>query len=95
MLEMRVDPQVEDVIYFFVEHGFRQAKRRDLAEHKAAALELLVKQMDLVTERRQIACDGQRSGPGADQRDLFAVRRKRRLRHKVLDLAFIVGGHAF
>ena len=79
MFEMRVNAEVENVINFFIEHRFRQAKRRDLAEHKTAALVLLVKEMNLVTERGQIARDGQRSRAGADQRDFFAVRLKGRL----------------
>ena len=52
IFEVRVNAHIEDVIYFLVENGLRQTKRRDLAEHNTAALALLVKKMDLVTERR-------------------------------------------
>ena len=94
MFEMSMNAEVEDVIDLFVKHGFGQAKRRDLAEHKSAALVLLVKQMDLVAKRGQISCDCQRSRAGSDQRDLLAVRVERPLRHQVFDLALVVGGDA-
>jgi hypothetical protein len=51
--------------------------------------------MNLVAERRQIATDGQRSGTGADERDLFAVLLERHLRHQVFYFFFVVGGDAF
>ena len=43
MLEMRVDAETEDVIDLFVQAPLGQAERRDLREHKSAALDLLVK----------------------------------------------------
>ena len=73
MFEMSMDTEPKDVVNFLVEHAFGQTKRRDLAQHKPAAFVLLVEKVDLVTERCEVARDGQRSGPGADQRDLFAV----------------------
>src|ERR1041384_4612055 len=95
MLEMGVYAEIEDVINLLVQHGFGQAKGRYLAEHKAPALVLLVKKMYLVAQRGQVSRHRQRSRPRADQRYLFAVRSKRRLRHKRFDLALVIRGDAF
>src|SRR5512141_1274859 len=92
---MGVNAEVKDVIDLFIEHRFRQAKRRYLAEHEAAAFVLFVEQMDLVAERRQVASDRQACRPGADERDLLAVRLEWTLRHQVLYFFFVVSGNAF
>src|SRR5882724_2563242 len=78
---MRMDAEPEDVINFLVEHLLGQAKRRDLREHKPAALELLVKKMDLIPERGEITSYCERRRAGTDERDLFAIRLERALRH--------------
>ena len=52
------------------------------------------KSMQAVTERQQIARDGQRGGPRAEQRDALAVLLPRDLRHEGVDLALVVGGDA-
>ena len=51
--------------------------------------------MYFVTERCEVTSNRQRSRPGADQSDLFAVRLKRCLRHQVFDLVLVVGRYAF
>ena len=94
MLEMSVNAKVEDVVDLFVENGLRQAKRRYLRKHKAAAFELLVEEMDLVAKRCKIARNGQRGRTGTDQGDLLTVRRKRCLRHQMPDLVAIIRGDA-
>src|SRR5690606_9080286 len=72
-VEMRDDTHVEDVADFFVEHGFGQTERRNLAAHETAARFLLVVNVDGVAIRHQIARHGQRCRAGADQCNAFAV----------------------
>ena len=48
----------------------------------------------MIAERRQIARDGERSRPAADQRDALAVLLLRRLRQPRRDVVLVVGGHA-
>ena len=36
-VEMGLDPHVEDIANFFVQHAFGQTERRDLRSHEAAA----------------------------------------------------------
>src|SRR5437868_6859067 len=87
-----MNTEVKNVIDLFVEDRFRQAKRGNLAEHESAAFILLVVKVYLVSERREVASNGQRGGSGADQRDLFAVGLERRLRHEMFDLVLVVSG---
>src|SRR5688500_16635853 len=88
---MGVDPEIENVIDLLVQHCLGQTKRGDLAEHKPAALVLFVEQMDLVTKRGKIACDGQGRRSGAYKCDLLAVWLERRLRHQMFDFVLVVG----
>src|SRR4051812_9616752 len=92
---MRVDAEPQDVIDFLIEDALGQAERRDLRQHKSTAFELLVKEMDFVTERREIASDGQTRRTGTDEGNLLAVWFKRALRHVRQRIVAIVGGDAF
>jgi hypothetical protein len=91
MFEMRTDTQAEDIINLLVEDPLRQAKGRYLAEHKPAALELLIEKMDLVTERGKIACDGERGRARADQGHLLSIWRKWPLGHVRKRIFTIIG----
>ena len=72
-----LDAEVEDVADLLVDHRVGQAELRDLRAHHAAGLRVAVEHDAVVAERREIARDGERRGPAADQRDALAVPRLR------------------
>src|SRR6185312_205244 len=87
------DVEVQDVVRLFVDHRIRQAEFRDLRPHHAAGLGIGIEHRALVTERGEIARDGERGRPAADQRDAFAVLRSR-LWQAMPDVVLEVGGDA-
>ena len=88
--EVRLDTHIEDIIHFLVEHFWRQPEARDLAAHEAATEGLVVVEVHLVTQRREIPCDGQGCGARTDQRDALAVLNSRNLRQAMIDGLFLV-----
>jgi hypothetical protein len=54
-----------------------QAEARDLRAHEAAGLGIGVEHGDVVAERREVARDGQRSGPAPTQRRACRSSRRR------------------
>ena len=89
-----LDAQIEDVAGLLVDDFFRQAEARHLRAHEAARFRIGLEHGDVVAERREIACDGQRRGTRADAGDALAVLRGRRLRHARAHVALVVGGDA-
>ena len=63
----------ERVADFLVDHLVGQAEFRDLAAHHAAGARIGIEHHDLVADRREVAGDGERGGPGADAGDALAV----------------------
>src|SRR5207244_10144354 len=88
------DSEIQDVAHFLVDHFHRQAEARDLRPDHAARARVLVEYGDVVAERREVARDGERRGPGADARDPFPVFLRGGLGHPRLDVALVVGGDA-
>src|ERR1700760_3122908 len=89
-----VDPEVEDIVALLVDHALRQAEARDLGADHAARLGVGIENGALVPERRQVAGNGQRSGPGPDEGDALAVLLRSRSRQARFDVALVVGGDA-
>src|ERR1700740_3214170 len=56
----KFDAEIENVLAFLVEHGFRQAEFRDLRAHHAAGLRILIENGAVVTHRREVAPPGER-----------------------------------
>ena len=83
-----------DVVHLLVDHRFRQPEARDLAPDHAAGLRIGVDDGQLIAQRGQVAGDGQRGRPGADQRHALAVAVGRRLRQPGGDVGLVVGGDA-
>ena len=71
--KMRCHAEVENQIDLFVEHSFRQSKRRDLTTHEAASFGLLVVDVHFITHGQQIACHGQGRRSRTKQSDFLAV----------------------
>src|SRR6185436_19822326 len=89
-----LDAEVEDVAALLVDHAVGQPELRDLRAHHAAGLRIAVEHDAFVAERREIARDGQRRGPAADERDALAVLLRCGLRKPRADVALEVGGGA-
>src|ERR1700733_2216715 len=92
---VKFDAEVENVTAFFVDHAFRQTEFRDLRAHHAAGQRILIEHHALVTHRREVARNSQRSGATADQRNAVAVLACGRLRQAIADIFLEVGGDAF
>src|SRR5262249_54224832 len=76
-----------------VDHLERQAEARDLRPDHAARARVLVEHGDVVTERGQVARDGERRRASADADDFLAVLLLRRARHRLLDVrGLVIGG---
>src|ERR1041385_7829634 len=88
------DAEIEDVTAFLVDDAVGQTEFRDLAADHAAGLRIAVEHHAMVADRREVACDRQRGGAAADQRDALAVLARRRLGQPVLDVVLVVGGDA-
>ncbi len=88
------DAEIEDVPDLFVDHRFGQAKARNLRADHAARARIAVEDRDVVTERREIARDGERGRTGADERDALAVLLLRGLREPLADVVLVVGADA-
>jgi hypothetical protein len=89
-----VDPHPENRPDLLVEHGGREPEGRDVGPHQPAGPVELLEDRHRVAERHQVVGDGQRRGPGADERDALPVLRCRNRRQPVAILAAVVGGHA-
>src|SRR5262249_863699 len=70
---LEVHAEVEDVADLLVDHLERQAEARDLRPDHAARARVLVEHGDVVTERGQVARDGERRRASADADDFLAV----------------------
>src|SRR5690606_1445350 len=68
---------------------------RDLRSHHPAPLMPFIEQVDLITQRRQVARHGKRGRATADKTYLLAVLLYGRQRNSVFDVALIVGSHTF
>src|SRR5678815_2875270 len=90
MIEMRMDAEIEDVIYFFLKHRFGKTKGWDLAPHEPAAFFLFVVKMQFIPKRCEIARDGQGCWASAEKSDLFTIRSKRPLRHQRFNFPLVV-----
>ena len=89
-----LDAEIEDVAAFLVDHAVGQTEFRNLRADHAAGFGIAVEHDAMVTERRQIARHRQRGGAGADQRHALAVLARRRLRHALAHVVFVIGGDA-
>ncbi len=89
-----LDAEMEDIVGFFVDHGFGQAEFRDLRAHHAARFGILIEHGAVIAERRQIARDGQRGRPTADERDALAILDRSGPRQAALDVVLEIGGDA-
>ena len=87
-------PSLQHVAGLLVDHLLGQAKARDLRADHAAGLGVAVEHDDLVAERRQVARDRQRCGPGADAGDALAVLRADDARQLLGDVVLVVGRDA-
>src|SRR6266571_1391664 len=90
----KFDAEIEDVLAFLVEHGFRQAEFRNLRAHHTAGLRILIHDDAVVAHRREIARHRQRSRTAADQCDALAVFLRRRFGQPVTDVILEIGGDA-
>ena len=88
------DAEIEDVADLLVDHRLGQPELGDLRAHHSAGKRVAVEDDALVTERRQVARDGERGGTRADERDPLAVLRRGRLREAVADVFLVIGGDA-
>ena len=93
-IEGGVDPHVEDVIDLLVQHTQRQPERGNLAAHHTAAGELVVVDVDNVTQRREVAGHRQGSGAGPDQGNALAVLFLRHGWQPGADVVLVVGRDA-
>src|SRR6185436_15149227 len=85
-----IDPQVEDIAAFLVDHAHGQAKTRDLRADHAPGELVGLEDRDLVAERGEVACDGERGRPAADAGDALAVLARGRLRQTIADVVLVV-----
>ena len=90
----KLDAEIEDVVAFLVDDGFRQAEARDLRADHAAGLRVLVEHDAVIAERRKIARDGERGRAAADQRDALAVLDGGGRGQAAADVVLVVGGDA-
>ncbi len=89
-----LDAEIENVITFLVDHGFRQAEFRDLRAHHAAGFRILIEHDAFVAHRRKVARHGERGRAAADERYALAVLFLGGLRQAVADVILEVGGDA-
>jgi hypothetical protein len=92
MTEMGHDAHVQDLVHFLLQHLDWQPERRNLGTHHAAALRVLLEQVDLVAVGEKVPGHGQRCGPGPDAGDPLAVLDGGDLGQVGGDVAPIVGG---
>ena len=89
-----LDAQVEDIVALLVDHRVGQAELRDLRAHHAARLRVLIEHDAVISERREVAGDGERGRSAADERDPLAVAAGRGLGQARADVILEVGGDA-
>src|SRR5205823_471587 len=94
MTEAGLDAHLDDAVNLLVGDRFGQTEAWNLGPHHAAALGVAVEHHAVVTERQQIAGDGQGGRAGADQRDTLAVLLLGYRRQKAADVALVVGSNA-
>ena len=90
----KLDAEIEDVVAFLVDDGFRQAEARNLRADHAAGLGVLVEHHAVIAERREVARHRERGGAAAHERDALAVLDGGRLGQAVADVVLVVGGDA-
>ena len=81
----------DDIADLFVDHFLGQPEARDLAANHAAAPPFAVEQDDLVAERREIACHGERGRARTDEGDAFPIPLAWRGRQERRDVVLVVG----
>src|ERR1700738_211076 len=69
----KLDAEIEDVVAFLIDDGFRQSEPRDLRADHAARLGILIEDDTIIAERRKVTGDCQRCRPAAEQRNTPAV----------------------
>src|SRR3984893_19118026 len=69
----KLDAEIEDVVAFLIDDGFRQSEPRDLRADHAARLGILIEDDTMIAERRKVTGDCQRCRPAAEQRNTLAV----------------------
>ncbi len=94
-LKVLIDTHIEDEIDLLVEHLWRESEHGNLTAHEAAAQGLVVVQIELVAEGRQITGhrQGGRTGPNEGHSPPIALLRY--TRQQMLDLVFVIGCHPF
>lgn len=55
MIKVRMNPQRQDVVYFFIEDTFGKPESRYLCAHHSTALVPFVVEMDFITKWRKVA----------------------------------------
>src|SRR5262249_375153 len=65
---VKFDAEIEDVVAFLVDDGFRQTEARDLRADHAAGLGVLVEHDAVIAEWREVARDRERGGAAAPER---------------------------
>src|SRR5207248_3345252 len=91
----KLDAETEDIVAFLVDDGFGQAEARDLGADHAARLRVLIEDHAVISERREIAGDCERSGAAAHQRDALAVLDRGGLGQAVTDVVLEISRDPF
>ncbi len=81
-----LDAEIEHIADLFVDHHVRQPELGDLGSHHAAGGGIAIEHHAVVTERHEIARDGQRRRTCADQRDALSVLDGDRLGQAIADV---------
>src|SRR5690349_10768254 len=87
LAEPGLDPKIEDIAGFLVDHLLGQPEAGYLAPDHAARARLAVEQDEFVAEWREVARNGERGRARADQRDPLTVRLRRSVRQEAPDVA--------
>src|SRR5690606_2631634 len=81
MSEMRMDAQIQNVIYLFIQDFLRKPECGNLAPHHSSSRNLLIKKMNFVPQRGKVPGHRQGRGTAPDKGNFFSVGREGPLRH--------------
>src|SRR6266851_4818745 len=90
----KLNAEVENIIAFLVDDGFRQAESRDLRADHAAGLRILIEHNAMIAKWSEVARDCQRCRSTAHKRNAPAVLDCRRPGQAVADVVLEVRGDA-